>query len=81
MKRPPLRWSSVIAAIAIAVGVRAESWAIAVPRRSVVVDAPHHASGVSASEPYASDAHSESKPSRSAVAICSTMPAGGPADQ
>ena len=31
MKRPPERWSSVIAAIAIAVGVRADSWQIDVP--------------------------------------------------
>src|SRR3954466_7451395 len=31
--RPPERWSSVSAAIAIAVGVRADSWAMAVPSR------------------------------------------------
>ncbi len=51
MNRPPDRWSSVIAAIAIAVGVRAESWQIDVPSLMRSVAAPHHASGVSASEP------------------------------
>ena len=34
MKRPPERWSMVIAAIAVAAGVRADSCTIAVPRRS-----------------------------------------------
>ena len=29
MTRPPERWSSVIAAIAVAAGVRADSWTIA----------------------------------------------------
>ena len=33
MKRPPERWSSVIAAIAVAAGVRAESCTMPVPRR------------------------------------------------
>ena len=51
MNRPPERWSSVIAAIAVAAGVRAEICAIDVPSLSFDVDAPHHASGVSASEP------------------------------
>ena len=40
MKRPFDRWSIVIAAIAIAAGVRAESWAIPVPSFRVSVDAP-----------------------------------------
>ena len=51
MKRPPLRWSIVIAAIAVAVGWRADICMIAVPRRTFFVAAPHQASGVSASEP------------------------------
>ncbi len=51
MKRPPVRWSIAIAAIAIAVGVRAESWQIDVPRWIRDVCDPHHASGVSASDP------------------------------
>ncbi len=51
MNRPLERWSIVIAAIAMAAGVRADIWAIAVPSFSVCVEAPHHASGVSASEP------------------------------
>ena len=60
MKRPPERWSSVSAAIAIAVGVRAESWQIDVPSLMREVCAPHHASGVNASEPYASAVQHES---------------------
>lgn len=39
------------AAIAVAVGVRAEICAIAVPSRTLVVREPHHASGVNASDP------------------------------
>ena len=46
MCRPPLRWSSVSAAIAHAVGVRADSWITEVPSRSRCVDEPHQASGV-----------------------------------
>ena len=41
----------VIAAMAMAVGVRAESWHSDVPRRTLVVRLPHQASGVRASEP------------------------------
>ena len=81
MKRPFERWSSVIAAIAIAVGVRAEIWQIDVPSLMRSVAAPHHASGVSASEPYASAVQHESKPSFSAAASPSGTPAGGPAPQ
>ena len=66
MKRPPERWSSVIAAIAVAAGVRADSWTMPVPSRMRSVCAPHQASGVSASEPYASAVQTESNPSRSA---------------
>ena len=69
------------AAIAIAVGVRAEIWQIEVPSLMWLVAAPHHASGVSASEPYASAVQHESKPSRSAIVSASGTPAGGPAPQ
>jgi hypothetical protein len=51
MKRPPERWSIVIAAIAVAAGWRALICMIAVPRRSRSVRAPHQARGESASEP------------------------------
>jgi hypothetical protein len=81
MNRPPLRWSSVIADIAVAAGVRADIWTIDVPSLTRSVCAPHHASGVNASEPYASAAHTESKPSRSASLMPSSAPAGGPDDQ
>ena len=37
--------------MAMAVGVRADSWHRAVPSRTRVVRDPHHARGVSASEP------------------------------
>ena len=76
-KRPLLRWSIVSAAIAVAVGVRAESWTRLVPRRSLVVAEPHHASGVKASEPHDSAVHIESKPSRSASAIGARRPRRG----
>ena len=51
MTRPPERWSSVSAAIAAAVGVRAESCAMPVPSLMRVVREPHQASGVNASDP------------------------------
>nr|KEP24725.1 hypothetical protein DA06_07035 [Georgenia sp. SUBG003] len=79
--RPPERWSRVMAAIAVAVGVRADICATAVPSRTRRVLAPHQASGVSASEPYASAVHTESSPRPSAAATASAAPAGGPADQ
>ena len=78
MKRPPLRWSIVSAAIAVAVGRRALICMIAVPSFTFCVAEPHQASGVSASEPYASAVQIESKPSSSAAAIASTAPCGGP---
>jgi hypothetical protein len=81
MKRPPLRWSIVIAAIAVAVGVRADIWMIEVPSWMRVVCAPHHASGVSASLPYASAVQTLRKPRRSASAMSSGVPTGGPAPQ
>ena len=51
MKRPPLRWSIVSAAIAVAVGRRALICMIAVPSFTFCVAEPHQASGVSASDP------------------------------
>ena len=51
ISRPPERWSSVIAAIAVAAGVRAEICTIAGAELDLLGVAPHHASGVSASEP------------------------------
>jgi hypothetical protein len=51
MKRPPERWSIVIAAIAAAAGWRADICMIAVPSRSVSVCDPHQASGEMQSEP------------------------------
>ena len=41
----------VMAAIAVAAGVRAESWAMAVPSLMREVFAPHQARGVRQSEP------------------------------
>lgn len=49
-----------------------------VPSLIRLVEAPHHASGVNASEPYASAVHTESKPSSSAARIDSSAPCGGP---
>ena len=73
--------AATVAAMAVAVGVRADSCAIAVPRRTRVVRDPHQASGVNASDPYASAVHTESNPSRSAASTASCAPAGTPADQ
>ncbi len=81
MKRPSERWSSVIAAIAIAAGVRADICAIAVPSLSLLVLAPHQARGVRQSEPYASAVQIESKPSASASAMRCSASGGGPAPQ
>ena len=71
MCRPPLRWSSVSAAIAHAVGVRADSCTTDVPSRSRRVADPHQASGVSASEPHASAVNTASNPASSAAATSS----------
>ena len=79
--RPPERWSIVIAAMAVAAGWRADSWTIAVPSLIRSVRAPHQASGVRQSEPYASAVHTESKPSRSASRMVSAIPGGGPPAQ
>ena len=51
MKRPPERWSIVIAAIAAAAGWRADICMIAVPSRTFCVLDPHQARGVSTSDP------------------------------
>ena len=51
MKRPPERWSMVIAAIAAAAGCRADICMIAVPSRRLSVSEPHQASGEMQSEP------------------------------
>ena len=81
-KRPSLRWSSVIAAIAAAVGRRALICMIAVPSRTVFVCEPHQASGVSTSQPYASEVQTESKPSRSAsMTVASALGDGAAAAQ
>jgi hypothetical protein len=81
MKRPFDRWSSVIAAIAAAAGWRADICMIAVPSLIRSLAAPHQASGVSPSEPYASAVQIESNPSRSASAIASAARGGGPPAQ
>ena len=81
MKRPFDRWSKVIAAMAVAAGVRADICMIAVPSLRFSVAAPHQASGVNASEPYASAVHTELNPSFSASRTASSAPFGGPADQ
>jgi hypothetical protein len=81
MNRPPDRWSSDIAAIAVAAGVRADICTIPVPSLIRSVCAPHQASGVKASDPYASAVQTESKPRRSASLMASSAPAGGFADQ
>jgi len=79
--RPPDRWSSVIAVIAAADGVRALICMMPVPSLICVVCAPHHASGVIASLPYASAVHTEWNPSLSASFTASSTPAGGPEPQ
>jgi hypothetical protein len=63
--------------MAAAVGVRADNWHTPVPSRIRWVAAPIQASGVRASEPYASAVQTESKPSRSACYTNSTKPVGG----
>ncbi len=54
------------ACIAVAVGVRADICAIAVPKRMLLVWPARNASGVNASEPHDSAVHATSNPSRSA---------------
>jgi hypothetical protein len=50
----------VSAVIAVVPGVRAHTWAMAVPRRNRVVQAARNASGVKASDPQASAVQIES---------------------
>jgi hypothetical protein len=52
-----------------------------VPSRTVDVAAPHQASGVRQSDPYASAVQMESNPRLSAAVMASVTPAGGPDDQ
>ena len=68
-------------AIAVAVGVRAESCTTEVPSRMRSVWAPIQASGVKASEPHASAVQIESRPRRSASWAMPIRSAGGPAPQ
>jgi hypothetical protein len=69
------------AAIAVAAGERALIWTMPVPSWIRSVWAPHQASGVSASLPYASAVQAELYPSRSASLIDSSAPDGGPLPQ
>ena len=69
---PPASASTVAAAIAAEAGGRAASCMMPVPRRMRLVSAARYASGVMASDPYASAVHTESKPSFSASRIFST---------
>ena len=66
-------------AVAVAVGVRADICATEVPSLIRLVRAPYQASGVKASEPYASAVQSESNPRSSAVATSSSVLGSGPA--
>ena len=66
----------MIAAIAVAVGVRAEIWAMFVPSRIVFVCEPHQASGEIASLPHDSAVKAESYPSDSTIRIVSGIPWG-----
>src|SRR5690606_30619710 len=75
--RPPLRWSTVCAAIAAAVGVRADIWQTAVPSFILEVRAPHQASGEMASDPYASAVQKLSTPTLSASASLRSTSFGG----
>jgi hypothetical protein len=58
-----------MAVMAVEAGVRAEIWVMAVPSLTLVVVAPHQASGVKQSDPYASDVQMESNPRLSAAVI------------
>ncbi len=71
MRPPPASASTVMHCIAHIAGVRPASCMIPVPRRIRSVRAAIHASGVMASDPYASAVHTESKPRRSACWISS----------
>ncbi len=60
MRPPPARPSIVMACMAHMAGVRPASWAMPVPRRMREVCAATQASGVIASDPYASAVQTES---------------------
>ena len=81
MTRPSERCWRVFIAIAVAVGVRADSWVMPWPSFMVVVCEPYQASGVRASEPHASAVHSESKPMASAFRTVSRVFGTGPRPQ
>ncbi len=71
----------VMAAMAVAVGVRAASCTTPVPSLMVEVCPAIQASGEKASEPHASALHTESKPRRSASWVTGITSGGGPAPQ
>ena len=74
--RPPESRSSVATVAAVVAGERAGICMIAVPSFTFVVRAPTQASGETASEPYASDVHTEWNPHRSASSASPTQKAG-----
>src|SRR5690606_26400026 len=76
-KRPLEMWSMVMAAMAVAVGVRAESCTTEVPSLMVDVWPAIQARGEKASEPQASAVHTESNPRRSASTVVSMISGGG----
>ena len=69
------------AAIAAAVGVRADSCATAVPSRTLRVADPHQASGVKTSDPHDSAVNTASYPASSAATTISAALGGIPAPQ
>ncbi len=81
MTRPSERCWSVFMAMAVAVGVRADSWMMLWPSLMLVVWEPYQARGVRASEPQASAVHSESKPMASAARTVSRVSGTGPRPQ
>src|SRR5262245_4718265 len=76
--RPPLRWSSVSAAMAAAAGVRPAIWSTPVPMPMRSVRAAIQAARMVASEPHVSDVHTESNPARSASTASSATSFGRP---
>ena len=74
--RPPERRSSVAAVAAVVAGERAGICMIAVPSLIRSVRPPIHARGDTASDPYASDVHTEWNPQRSASSARPTQNAG-----
>ena len=76
MRRPPESCWRVSAVMAVVPGVRADSWAMAVPSFSVVVAAATKASGVKASATQASPVQMESYPADSASWAMARRPSG-----